>query len=94
MYKIHLCGPHLSVPGATECCEALWSNMRACKRCEHPSCYRVGMTARQASADNTAGVKAKRGDVRIGKRIAKLMETDKGRAQLGMPPRERMNDGK
>ncbi len=50
----HLCGPNTSVPGKTECYEALWSQGRACKRCKHPTCYRKGWEKWRVDADNKA----------------------------------------
>ncbi|MHC4510754.1 MAG: hypothetical protein ACYTAO_17665, partial [Planctomycetota bacterium] len=47
-----VCTANTSVPGETECREALWSNMRACRKCDHPTCYRTGMTVKEAGADN------------------------------------------
>jgi hypothetical protein len=48
-----LCGPFLSVPTkGGGCYEATWSIGRACRKCDHPTCYRRGMTAAQACADN------------------------------------------
>lgn len=54
---VHICGPHLSVPGkGGECMEAMWSLGRACRKCDHPTCYRKGMTAAQAREDNAERV--------------------------------------
>lgn len=48
-----VCGPHLSVPTkGAECREAIWSEGRACRKCDQPTCYRGGMTAAEARADN------------------------------------------
>jgi hypothetical protein len=56
---VHICGPHLSVPGKTECIEAVDSQGRACRKCDHPSCYRRGWTAEQATADNARRVETR-----------------------------------
>lgn len=51
-----------SQPSATECREAVWSQGRACLKCDHAYCYRAGWTAEKASADNRRRVAEKRGD--------------------------------
>lgn len=48
-----LCGPFLSVPTkGAECRESVWSEGRACRKCDHPTCHRRGMTAAQAGENN------------------------------------------
>lgn len=48
-----VCGPQLSVPTkGAECYEAIWSEGRVCRKCDHPTCHRRGMSAAQARADN------------------------------------------
>ena len=51
--KLHVCGPSLRVPGKDgECSEAVWSQGRSCKKCEHATCYRVGWSKSTVDADN------------------------------------------
>lgn len=51
--KGNLCGPNISEPDrGRECLEAVWSVGRACKRCRHESCYRVGWPKWLVDADN------------------------------------------
>ena len=97
-HDIHICGPHLSVPGETECLEACYSNGRACRKCPHPTCYRVGMTAKESRADNARRVRENGGMwwdekdtpkmLRQAGITAAMMESPEGRKKLGMPPME------
>lgn len=53
MSEVHICGPHLTVPNDKhECMEAVYSQGRSCKKCEHPNCYRVGWEKAKVDADN------------------------------------------
>lgn len=46
-------------PGKQECLEMIWSEGRACRRCQE-NCYRRGWTVRQVAADNRRIVNGKR----------------------------------
>lgn len=52
-----VCGPHTSVPGRTECYEAVWSQGRACRTCKRTDCYRRGWDKSLVDADNKRIVK-------------------------------------
>lgn len=96
--SIHICD-FLSVPGKTECLAAIWSEGRACRKCEHPTCYRRGWPKRRVDKDNERLVRANGGmwwdekdDTKMerqARRTAAQMESPSGRKKLGLPP---MND--
>lgn len=47
-----VCGPHTSVPGETGCYDADWSEGRACRTCDHSTCYRRGWLKARVVADH------------------------------------------
>ena len=61
---VHLCGPSLSIPGATECREAVWSQGRSCRKCPLVACYRRGWDAARVTTDNRRLVAAKNREAR------------------------------
>lgn len=61
---VHLCGPFLSVPGKTECREAVWSQGRSCYKCPLEACYRRGWDAARVTVDNRRLVAAKNREAR------------------------------
>jgi hypothetical protein len=56
---IHICDG-TSVPGETECREAIWSQGRACKGCYREDCYRQGWRKAAVDQDNVRLVVLKR----------------------------------
>lgn len=58
-YKPHLCDFRSPPAEGHECRTAIWSEGRACRRCD-VECYRAGFTAAQATADNNRLVTEKR----------------------------------
>lgn len=54
-----ICGPFTSVPGETECYEAIWSKGYSCKKCDRADCYRQGWDQRSVTNDNISRVEKK-----------------------------------
>lgn len=56
-YAIHI-DIFRSEPGKTECWEAIWSNLGACRECD-VNCYRKGWAQARVGEDNLRLVTAK-----------------------------------
>lgn len=48
---IHICD-HRTIPGKTECLEAVWTQGRSCKTCNRADCYRQGWNKTRVDNDN------------------------------------------
>jgi len=49
--RVHLCD-FRSVPGETECWEAIWTVGKSCRKCWVEECYRRGWFKSQVDEDN------------------------------------------
>ena len=61
MRQLHICD-FRSIPGKTECYEAIWSKGNSCKNCYHNDCYRKGWPKSRIDDDNAALVRSKRNE--------------------------------